>query len=186
MGWQPVFEPHAENPFLADFYKDMSRWGFPSQVFFLSQRLQEHHRLLQIQDSVIQDRSVYEDAEIFARNLFVEGHMTQREWSTYSLLYDTLKHMLRQPNLVVYLRAKVNTLINRISLRGRDYERSISSEYLQQLNRLYEDWISGFDLCPVLTIETDNLDYVQKPRHLELVIHRIQDRLLGKERIDIT
>jgi deoxyadenosine/deoxycytidine kinase len=185
LGWKPVFEPHAANPFLADFYQDMSRWSFHSQVFFLSTRLQAHYGLLQLPESVIQDRSVYEDAEVFARNLFLQGYMSGREWRTYSELYDTLKLLLKQPNLVVYLRASVPTLQRRILQRGREYESAISEEYLEQLNRLYDEWASAFELCPVLTIATDNLDYVQREEHLDLVIGRIKDRLFGKEQLNL-
>ncbi|MCA9939661.1 MAG: deoxynucleoside kinase [Anaerolineales bacterium] len=181
LGWDPVFEAVAENPYLADFYEDMSRWSFHSQIFFLARRLQQHHHLLQRGGSVLQDRSVYEDAEIFARNLFEQGHMSRRDWQNYLELYQTLSQMLQPPHLVVYLRASVPTLRRRIQQRGRSYEQSISDAYLSQLNRLYEEWVTGFTLSPVLTVETDNLDYVQRDQDLELIWGRIQDRLHGKD-----
>ncbi len=181
LGWKPFFEAVEENPYLADFYGNMQQWSFHSQAFFLSRRLHQHHQLLQHDGSVLQDRSVYEDAEIFARNLFCQGQMTERDWGTYYGLYKILSVLVRPPDLVVYLKASVPTLLRRIGHRGRDYERTISSEYLDSLNVLYEQWVSNFTLCPVLTLETDNLDYVQNENHLEQIIQRIQDRLHGKE-----
>lgn len=181
LGWEPFFEAVAENPYLADFYEDMSRWSFHSQIFFLARRLQQHHQLLQRSSSVLQDRSVYEDAEIFARNLYEQGHMSQRDWQNYLELYRTLSQMLQPPHLVVYLRASVPTLRRRIQQRGRSYEQSIADAYLSQLNRLYDEWVSGFALCPVLTVDTDNLDYVQHEQDLEIIWERIQNRLHGKD-----
>ena len=179
--WDPVYEAVDENPYLADFYQDMARWGFHSQAFFLARRLQQHAQLLRQPRSVLQDRSVYEDAEVFARTLYVQGHMSARDWQTYYDLFTTLSMLLTPPNLVVYLRASASTLQRRIEQRGRGYERTISTEYLIALNELYDAWISRFALCPVLTVETDNLDYVHEPAHLDLVVQRMQDRLHGKE-----
>lgn len=181
LGWDPFYEAFEENPYLADFYQDMPRWSFHSQAFFLSRRLQQHYALMQHSKSVIQDRSVYEDAEIFACNLFNRGHMTNRDWLTYMELYKTLCMLLTPPNLVVYLEASVPTLLRRIAQRGRDYERAITADYLAQLNGLYDRWARNFTLCPVLTVETDNLDYVQHDDHLDQIVQRIEDRLHGKE-----
>ncbi len=185
LGWDPFFEAVEENPYLADFYKDMSRWSFHSQAFFLSRRLQQHYQLLQRDDSVLQDRSVYEDAEIFARNLYCQGHMSQRDWQTYYDLYTILSQLLTPPHLVVYLKASVPTLLRRIEQRGREYERTISAEYLAALNELYDDWVTRFALCPVLTVETDNLDYVQHDAHLDQIVGRINDRLHGKDYLSL-
>jgi deoxyadenosine/deoxycytidine kinase len=181
LGWEPCYEAFEENPYLADFYQDMPRWSFHSQAFFLSRRLQQHHDLLERDCSVIQDRSVYEDAEVFAYNLFNQGHMTNRDWHTYWELYHTLCLLLTPPNLVLYLKASVPTLMRRIAQRGRDYEQNISPAYLEQLNDLYDRWVQHFTLCPVLTVETDNLDYVHDGSHLDQIIQRIEDRLHGKE-----
>ncbi|HLB50133.1 MAG TPA: deoxynucleoside kinase [Anaerolineales bacterium] len=181
LGWDPFYEAFEENPYLADFYRDMPRWGFHSQAFFLSRRLQQHYALMQHNKSVMQDRSVYEDAEVFACNLYKQGHMTDRDWRTYCDLYRTLCLLLTPPNLVVYLKASVPTLLRRIAQRGREYERSISADYLGQLNDLYDGWTANFTLCPVLTVETDNLDYVQHDEHLNQIVQRINDRLHGKE-----
>ncbi len=181
LGWEPVFEAVAENPYLADFYGDMNRWSFHSQVFFLTRRLQQHHSLLQQSSAVLQDRSVYEDAEIFARNLYKQGHLSERDWSSYFELYQTLAQLLKPPDLVIYLRASTATLRRRIAGRGREYERNIADTYLQDLNRLYDEWAAGFRLSPVLTVDTDNLDYVQYDEHLEQIWSRISDRLHGRE-----
>lgn len=186
LGWQPFFEPVAENPYLADFYRDMTTWSFHSQVFFLSHRLQIHLRLAQYPGSVMQDRSVYEDAEIFARNLSLQGNFSQRDYATYRSLYQTLVEFLPAPDLVIYLRASVPTLLNRIALRDRSYERKIAPEYLERLNKLYEDWIGGFSFCPVLTVPADDLDYVARSRHLDLVARKVQEKLTGKEEVVFT
>ena len=181
LGWEPVMETVAENPYLSDFYVDMNRWGFHSQIFFLVQRLQQHYDLLQQSKPVLQDRSVYEDAEIFARNLYHQGHFTERDWQSYYELYRTMSRMLKPPDLVIYLRASTPTLRRRIAGRGREYERAIAEEYLDDLNSLYEKWVSGFTLSPVLTVDTDNLDYVQHDDHLEQIWSRISDRLRGRD-----
>ena len=183
LGWQPFYEPVVENPYLADFYADMHAWAFHSQIFFLTRRLRSHVELSQFPESVVQDRSVYEDAEIFAHNLFLQGHIQPRDYQTYRELYETAVQLLPPPDLLIYLRASVPTLLDRISHRGRDYERTISPEYLRSLNDLYESWISDFVMCPVLTIPSDDLDYVAHPGHLNLVVKKIQEKLTGNEEV---
>ncbi len=183
LGWQPFYEPVTENPYLADFYGDMHAWSFHSQVFFLTHRLRIHQQILRWQGSVIQDRSIYEDADIFARNLYLQGYFASRDYETYHALYQTLADFIPPPDLVIYLRASVPTLQSRIQQRARDYERGISDAYLDRLNQLYEDWISAFTLCPVLTVPADNLDFVAHPRHLELILSKVQDKLTGKEEV---
>ncbi len=186
LGWQPFYEPEAENPYLPDFYRDMRAWAFHSQIFFLAHRLRIHRRLLDHPTSVVQDRSVYEDAEIFAANLYRQGLMNERDYQTYRALYEGLVGFLPPPDLVIYLRASVPTLLQRIAKRGREYERSISAAYLEQLNALYEAWIRRFDLCPVLTVPADDLDYVAHPTHLDLIVHKVQEKLAGKEEVVFT
>ncbi len=183
MDWEPFYEPVTENPYLADFYADMDRWSFHSQVFFLTHRLRAHYQLSQHPNSVVQDRSLYEDAEIFARNLYVQGHIQQRDYQTYRELYETMMRFLPPPDLVIYLRASVSTLLNRIASRGRDYERTIAPDYLQSLNDLYEEWIDNFTLCPVLAVPADDLDYVAHPGHLRLILEKVQEKLTGKEEV---
>lgn len=183
LGWAPFPEAVDENPYLADFYADMRRWSFHSQVFFLSRRLRHHRQLLDHPTSVVQDRSVYEDAEIFARNLFNQDKMEPRDYQSYRELYEVLTSFLPPPDLVVYLRASVETLVQRIYKRGRDYERDISPIYLTQLNQLYDDWIQRFDLCPVLTVPADNLNFVENGTHLDLIIDKVQEKLSGKDEV---
>jgi len=181
LDWEPFLESQQDNPYLADFYTDMSRWSFHSQVFFLARRLRHHRQLLDRPNSVIQDRTVYEDAEIFARNLYEQGSMEARDYETYCDLYQAVTAILPPPNLVLYLRASTPTLIKRIQQRGRSYERQITADYLEKLNVLYEDWFEHFALCPVLTIPADRLDFVANGDHLDLIITRILERLQGKE-----
>ncbi len=183
MDWQPFFEPVTENPYLADFYHDMEAWSFHSQIFFLTHRLRIQKDLIHYPGSVIQDRSIYEDAEIFARNLYLKGNFSKRDYETYYTLYSTMQEFLPAPNLMIYLRASVNTLSERIDLRDRDYERKIAPEYLENLNQLYADWIKGFSLCPVLTVPADDLDYVAHPKHFEIVVRKVQEKLTGKEEV---
>jgi deoxyadenosine/deoxycytidine kinase len=181
LGWEPFFEAVAENPYLADFYADMPTWSFHSQVFFLSRRLYDYRALMEHPTSVLQDRTVYEDGELFARYLYRRGLMSARDWASYHDLYSAVSTLLPPPDLVVYLQASVGTLMHRIGMRGREFERQISEEYLAQLNDLYDEWVQGFNLCPVLTIATDNLDCVQSAEHLDIIAARIEDRLRGKE-----
>jgi deoxyadenosine/deoxycytidine kinase len=181
LGWEPFYEAVVENPYLADFYAEMPRWAFHSQIFFLTRRLHAHHELLARPGVVVQDRSVYEDAEIFARNLYLQGRMSERDYATYCDLYDVLKLFLPAPQLVVYLQASVETLLKRIALRGRDYEKQIEPAYLEQLNRLYQEWTNHFPLAPVLTVPADRLDFVSYDRDLELILDKVQQKLRGDQ-----
>ena len=183
MQWTPFFEPQSQNPYLADFYQDMQEWSFQSQIFFLSRRLRAHRDISDHPGPAVQDRSVYEDAEVFAQNLFLERNMSDRDYRTYRDLYEVLTRFLPPPDLVVYLRASVDTLVNRISTRGRDYEKGIQPKYLTRLNELYEEWTERFSLCPVLTVPADNLDYVLNDGHLDLIISKIESKLSGKEEV---
>jgi deoxyadenosine/deoxycytidine kinase len=183
LGWEPFYEAVGDNPYLADFYEDMHRYAFHSQIFFLSRRLRHHRRLLDYPTSVVQDRTVYEDAEVFARALYEQGHIATRDYHTYRELYEVLVLFLPPPDLVVYLRASVSTCLQRIALRGRTYERNISSEYLQHLNALYESWLNAFAFCPVLTVPADDLDFVHNGTHLDLIIRKIEEKLSGKEEV---
>jgi len=181
--WEPFFEPVANNPYLSDFYADMHAWGFHSQIYFLSNRLKVYKDLLDCPNSVILDRSIYEDAEIFARNLYVQGFISPRDYETYQNIYQTLLHFLPTPDLVVYLRASVETLLSRIRHRNRDYEKNISEDYLLQLNDMYEAWVQNFTLCPVLTVPSDNLDFVNHSKHMDLILKKIQEKISGKEEV---
>lgn len=183
LDWKPFFEAVNDNPYLSDFYEDMERWSFHSQIYFLSRRLRHHWQLLQRSDSVVQDRTVYEDAEIFARNLYQQELMSERDYRSYCELYEVVTTVLPPPDLIVYLQASVPTLQKRIRNRGRSYEQSISPTYLHQLNELYEEWIEGFALCPVLSVPSDALDFVKNHRHLELVTEKVLEKLHGREEV---
>jgi deoxyadenosine/deoxycytidine kinase len=181
--WTPFYEPVTENPYLADFYEDMPAWGFHSQIYFLMRRLRIHRKLMDVEGSVVQDRSVYEDAEVFAHNLYLQDAISDRDYETYRELYHVLVEFLPPPDLVIYLRASVPTLLDRIAKRDRSYERTISAGYLAELNELYESWVEDFDLCPVLTVPCDNLDYVAKEQHLGLIVDKVKDILVGKTEV---
>jgi len=181
LGWEAFYEAVDDNPYLADFYQDMRQWSFHSQVFFLSRRLRHHRQLLDRPGTVVQDRTVYEDAEIFAENLYRQGNMSERDYRTYRGLYEAMTLFLPPPDLVVYLRASVPTLQQRIRMRGRVYEQEVPADYLEQLNRLYEEWIERFSLGPVLTVPSDDLDFVRYNSHMELIAAKIVEKLTGKE-----
>jgi len=181
LGYRPYYEPVAENPYLAAFYGDMKRWAFHSQVFFLTHRTRMHRALMDDPWSVVQDRSLYEDAEVFARNLHEQGNMSGQDWETYSELYRTVSSLLPPPDLVVYIRCSVETLKRRIAMRGRGFEAAIPDGYLAGLNRLYESWIEGFDLAPVLVVPGDRLDFVAESKDLRCVVSNVERRLADKQ-----
>lgn len=181
LDYHPFYEPVAENPYLEEFYKDMKRWAFNSQVFFLTHRVRSHRALMDDPHSVVQDRSLYEDAEVFARNLYEQGNMSSRDWATYRDLYRTMTGLLPAPDLVVYLRASVPTLKRRIAMRGRGFEASIPDTYLAGLNTLYESWIECFDLSPVLVVPGDRLDFVSESKDLAAIAATIEERLRDRQ-----
>ncbi|MGA9116127.1 MAG: deoxynucleoside kinase [Bacteroidota bacterium] len=176
-GWIPYFESVEDNPYLTDFYADMRRWSFALQVYFLSNRFRSHKAITEGPASVILDRVIYEDAEIFARNLHEIGNMEERDYRNYTALYEVMTDYLTPPDLLIYLRAGVETLQRQIALRGRDFEQSIRREYLEQLNRHYESWINRYRLGPLLILESDRMDFVNKPGDLEKVVRLIRKRL---------
>ncbi len=172
-GWEPFYESVENNPYIEDFYADMRRWSFHLQVYFLSQRFITHQRIAGLAHNVVQDRSIYEDAEIFAANLHDIGNMDDRDYTNYTELYGVMIPFLKPPDLLVYLRASVPTLMHQIRLRGRSYEQSIRESYITQLNDLYESWISRYTFGPVLTIETDHLDFVHSESDRASLLGRI-------------
>lgn len=176
-GWTPMYESVEDNPYLSDFYKDMRRWSFQLQVYFLSNRFRSHKSITEGSRSVVLDRVIYEDAEIFARNLFEIGNMEERDYNNYVALYNVMTEYLHPPDLLIYLRASMPTLLRQISLRGRDFEQSISREYLEQLNRHYERWISHYTKGKVLIIESDNLDYVNRKEDFDRVMAMVSEGL---------
>lgn len=181
LGWRTAFESVSDNPYLAEFYADMRQWSFHLQVFFLGHRAEQHRALATSPESAIADRSIYEDAFIFARALHHLGNLNERDYQAYRAVFDLVVAGLPRPDLLLYLRAPVRVLFERIRKRGRGMESGITEEYLALLDTFYEEWMRMFDLCPVLTIRTDDLDFVHKPKHLDIVVRRIQDKLAGKE-----
>lgn len=181
LGWRTAFESVADNPYLAEFYADMRQWSFHLQVFFLGHRARQHLALAQSSASTIADRSIYEDAYIFARALYELGNLSERDYLSYRAVFDLVIASLPRPDLLLYLRAPVTVLLDRIRTRGRGIESGITADYLSLLDAYYEEWVRTFDLCPVLTIRTEDLDFVHKPGHLDIVVSRIQDKLAGKE-----
>jgi deoxyadenosine/deoxycytidine kinase len=175
--WKPYFESVDDNPYLADFYGDMSRWSFHLQIYFLANRFKCHKEIVESSESVIQDRSIYEDAEIFAHNLYDIGKMTERDYTNYVSLFHVMMEYLKPPDLMIYLRANIDTLVKQISKRGRDFEQGIQRSYLETLNVLYEDWIARYKLGPLLIIESDNLDFVKNKADLDYILKSVKDSL---------
>lgn len=159
-GLKPFYEPNDQNPYLASFYKDMKTWAFRSQVFFLTHKFRLHRTLEREAGTAIQDRTIYEDAEIFARNLHRQRFIDKRDFRTYWELYETICSSLTPPHLMIYLKCPIKTLKQRIALRGRAMERHIPTSYLSRLNALYENWFKGYKMSPVLVLQTDTLDYL--------------------------
>lgn len=186
LGWKSAFESVSDNPYLPDFYADMKSWSFHLQIFFLGHRASQYLEIANDPQSAILDRSIYEDAYIFARALYAMNNLTERDYLAYRRVFSLVVDHLPAPDLLIYLRAPVSILMERIQSRGRSIESGISNEYLSLLESYYDDWMGSFDLCPVLTIRTDDLDFVHKPKHLDIVVQRIQDRLAGKEDLVFT
>ncbi len=183
LGWKTAYESVADNPYLPDFYANMKAWSFHLQVFFLGHRAQQHLDLHEDAQSAIIDRSIYEDAYIFARALRSMGNIDERDYKTYQQVFNLVTKNLPPPSLLIYLKAPVDVLVNRIHKRGREIETAISTDYLALLDSFYTEWIANFDLCPVLTLRTDDLDFVHKTKHLDVVVERIQAKLSGKEEL---
>ncbi len=176
-GWKAHFEAVDENPYLEDFYKDMPRWAFPTQIYFLQSRFTQMLELHQLEETLIQDRTIYEDALIFARNLHQSGIMSDRDYDTYLRLFRGIKEMIRKPDLLIYLKASISTLIEQIGNRGREYEANISLKYLNDLNGHYEEWIESYEEGELLILDGDKLDLVNSPEDLGYIYQRIQEKL---------
>ena len=183
LGWIAGYESVSDNPYLPDFYRDMRTWSFHLQVYFLGHRAQQHVDMAANPRLAILDRSIYEDAYIFARALYHMGNLSERDYKAYWRVFDLVTAGLPRPNMLLYLKAPVDVLMKRIRSRGRDIESGITAEYLALLDSFYDDWMSAFDVCPVLTIRSDDLDFVNRPHHLDIVIQRIQDKLAGREEL---
>jgi deoxyadenosine/deoxycytidine kinase len=176
--WEAFYESVDDNPYLQDFYEDMRRWSFNLQIYFLSSRFRHQKEMLNDDINLIQDRTIYEDVEIFAKNLHQMNLMSDRDFANYEALFHEMSHYLRPPDLLIYLRAQVPTLVRQIQQRGRDYENTIRIEYLERLNNLYEDWIGRY-AHDKLIIDTDDLDFVNNQEDLGKVIDLIDQRMFG-------
>ena len=178
----PVYEPFMDNPYLDDFYKDMKRWAFHSQLYFLTHKFRLHMELLeQLKDSgqtIVLDRSIYEDSEIFCRNLYLTKKISKRDFQTYMELYHTMRDALQPPDLMIYLKCSVKTIKKRIQRRGRESEQNIPNHYIRKLNKLYEDWIQHYDSSPVLIWESDRMDYISDIAY-RIEFHQAIDRVLS-------
>jgi deoxyadenosine/deoxycytidine kinase len=177
-GWKPFYESVDNNPYLADFYDDMRRWSFNLQIYFLSSRFKHQKQMLDRQDNVVQDRTIYEDVEIFAKNLHNMGLMSDRDFANYEALFREMTFYIEPPTLLIYIRAQVPTLVRQIQQRGRDYENTIRIEYLERLNQLYEAWIDRYS-HEKLIIDTDDIDFVNSPNDLGKIIELVEQRLFG-------
>ncbi len=184
MDWRCAYESVSDNPYLADFYNDMHEWSFHLQIFFLGHRAKQYLDLANEAQSVIFDRTIYEDFYIFARALYHMGNVDERDYLSYQRVFNLVTSQLPPPDLLIYLKAPVSVLMKRIHSRARSIETGITSDYLTLLETFYDDWLKSFDACPVLTICSDDLDFVHKPQHLDVVVERIQDRLAGKEELE--
>ncbi len=177
--WEPHYEDVVQNPYLDDFYAEMERWSFNLQVYFLNSRFRQILDIHQNKNTVIQDRTIYEDAHIFAPNLHAMGLMTHRDFENYSSLFELMESLVKGPDLLIYLRSSIPNLVDQIHKRGRAYENSISIEYLSRLNERYEAWIHGYDKGKLITFDVDDLNFVDKPEDLGHVIEQIDGQLHG-------
>ena len=177
--WEPHYESVDENPYLDDFYKDMQRWAFNLQVYFLNSRFAQLKEIQESGKKIIQARTIYEDAHIFAPNLHAMGLMTSRDFDNYSSLFDLMASFVKPPDLLIYLRASVPTLVKQIQIRGRDYESSIRIDYLNRLNERYEAWMSEYTNGKLLIIETDNLDITKNQDDLGFIFDKVNAELHG-------
>ncbi len=175
--WKPYYESVDDNPYLADFYSDMKRWSFHLQIYFLANRFKNHKEIVESGFPVIQDRSIYEDAEIFARNLYEMGRMDQRDYDNYVSLFHVMMEYLKPPDLLIYLQASVDTLMKQIARRGREFEKSIERVYLEQLNKHYDEWIARYRIGPVLTIPIDNIDFVHNEADFVNIANLVTSKL---------
>ncbi len=177
--WEPHFESVEENPYLDDFYGEMERWSFNLQVYFLNSRFRQILEIRESGKNIIQDRTIYEDARIFAPNLHAMGLMTNRDYNNYDSLFNLMERLVSPPDLLIYLRASIPTLVGQIHKRGRDYENSISIDYLSRLNERYEAWITKYTNGKLLIIDVDNLDFVDKQEDLGSIIDKIDAQING-------
>ena len=176
-GWEAHFEDVIDNPYLDDFYNHMERWSFNLQIYFLKSRFQQLLKIKESKKPIIQDRTIYEDAHIFAPNLKAMGLMNQRDFKNYQELFELLESLIKGPDLLVYLRSSIPNLVNKIHKRGRDYENSISIEYLSRLNERYEAWVSIYNKGKILIIDVDDVDFVEKKEDFMKIVSKIENEI---------
>jgi len=177
-GWTPKFEPVDNNPYLEDYYADMARWSFNLQVYFLNKRFRDVVEISQCKDTIIQDRTIFEDARIFAPNLHNQGYMSDRDFANYSELFDLMISLVKLPDLMIYIRSSIPNLVNQIAKRGRDFEQSIRIDYLQGLNDLYEEWIAGYK-GKLLIVDGDNWKFESDVQDFQKITDQIDSMLYG-------
>jgi len=176
-GWHPFYESVMDNPYLSDFYGDMKRWSFNLQIYFLHHRFRNHVKMSNLSMGVMQDRTIYEDVEIFAKNLHALGNIDDRDWENYRNLFKVMISFLRKPDLIIYLKASTDTLLTRIKKRARDYEKTINPEYLHTLNVSYDKWIASIKDIKILTVDTDNFNIFKDKEELQSIIEEIDNKL---------
>jgi len=179
LNYEPQFEAVDHNPYLEDFYGDMKRWSFNLQIYFLNSRFQQIMEIQNSQKNIIQDRTIYEDAYIFAENLHDMGLMTTRDYENYRAIFDNITSFIKPPDLLIYLKASVPTLVNNIQRRGREYEAGIRLDYLSKLNEKYKNWIDNYTVGKLLVLDKDNLDFANNPEDLGFVIQSIERDIHG-------
>ena len=179
--WKPYFESVSDNPYLSDFYGDMERWSFALQVYFLTHRFNTHKFIEETASSSIQDRSIYEDANIFARALFEQGDLDKRDYENYLNLYHSMIQYLHAPTLMIFLRRSVPKLVERIKMRGRDYEKAIPIDYLTKLNQYYDEWYDSYELGNSITVDTDDLDFLHNEDDFDRLVSKIHDSIDQKD-----
>lgn len=178
-GWEAHFEDVDENPYLNDFYDDMQRWSFNLQIYFLKSRFTQIMEIRKSGKNIIQDRTIYEDAQIFAPNLYDMGLMSERDFHNYSKLFKLMSSMIQAPDLLIYLRSSVPTLVDQIQKRGRDYEETIRLDYLKNLNNRYEKWIENYDSGKLLIVDADNIDFLKNPNDLNAIMDKVEAKIHG-------
>lgn len=178
-GWHPEFEDVENNPYLADFYSDMHKWSFHLQVYFLNSRFEQVNKVRNGNRTVIQDRTIYEDAYIFAKSLYHQGYFKERDYQSYKTLFDSMIKFVEPPDLLIYLKSEIGNLVQNIEIRGRDYENAIRIDYLKDLNQHYKDWIAGYKEGKLLVIDVNDMDFVHNPEDFAKIVSRIDVELHG-------
>lgn len=177
--WHPEFESVDDNPYLSDFYEDMKKWAFHLQVYFLNSRFEQIGKVRMGESTVIQDRTIYEDAHIFAKSLYKQGFFEERDYQNYRTLFDSMMEFVSPPDLLIYLKSDISKLVHNIEVRGRDYENTIRIDYLKGLNEHYEDWIDNYDIGKLLIVDVSGKDFLNNPEDFSDIVFKIDTELHG-------